>query len=413
MVRAFNIGSGFLIVAILTRGLGPGGYGTYALAQALSSVLSLAMHWGMYTFLTREIAASLAKSEFATAQRLEKFSRVVVLASMPVAASIFISISMALKFLGLFDISTAAIACIICMAAFNSCQQRTSAILSGRGRQLNAQVPEGLIRPALFISFLVTLGWAWNGNSMGALYIYATASAVALAAAAYLTCNSRPDGQPVASGPVPYRKWTLQLPPFALIGMIGIAMANADVLVLFSVLPRTELGQYKLAAVIASIPGNLHSIVISMLMPRAAAAWARGEKAELKSLACLSSRISFAFASFYSVILLIFGNYLIPYIFGSPYDQTYYLSCLLLVPALATTFVGSSFTILNMCGQVRLNSAIALAGLALSLPGLWLFGALWGAEGAAVAAGIATTAMNFAAWVAVKRRVGIRCDAFG
>ncbi len=413
IVRAFNIGSGFLIVGILTRGLGPDGYGFYAFVQALSAVLSLAMHWGLYTFVTREVAASMARSELCRVQALETFSRNVVLASIPAAALVFIGCCAALRSFGMFELPLAVIVCIILLAALNAFQQRSIAILSGRSLQFRAQFPDGLARPALFILLLVVLGSAWNQDATKALYLYAIAAASALALTAYLTFHKRSERAESSLLEVRYREWLGQLPPFVLIGTIGIAMANADVLVLFSILPRSDVGQYKLAAVLASIPTNLHSIVILMLMPRAASAWARGDKAELKSLAVNSSRVAFIFASLYSAVLVIAGPILITYAFGQSYNQVYRLSCFLLVPGLCTTFVGSAFTLLNMCGQAQLNSAIALVGLFLSLITMWAFGALWGADGAAAATVITGFALNAAAWIAVKRRIGIRCDALG
>jgi hypothetical protein len=68
---------------------------------------------------------------------------------------------------------------------------------------------------------------------------------------------------------------------------------------------------------------------------------------------------------------------------------------------------------LNMCGEAQLNSAIALSGLFCSLVALWVFGTLWGADGAAAATIMTGLALNVAAWTAVKRRIGIRCDALG
>ncbi|MCW1400961.1 oligosaccharide flippase family protein [Novosphingobium sp. MW5] len=412
-IRVFSISSGFLIVAILTRGLGPDGYGTYAFVQSFSAVLSLAMHWGIYTFLTREVAASIARSDLERAQAMEAFSRAVVFASIPVVALIFIVCCAALSMLGMFDLPRTIVASIILLAAINACQQRGIAILSGRSRQVGAQIPEGFARPALFITTLLALASIWREDPVTALYFYVFAAATAFAVTSWLTIRTRPSRVPDVVFSVSYREWLGQLPPFALIGMIGIAMANADVLLLFNLLPRSDLGQYKLAAVIASIPANLHSIVISMLMPRAAAAWARGDKAELTSLAHKASRTSFAFAAFYAAALVLVGQSLITYAFGPAYDQAYRLSCLLIVPGLCTTFVGSAFTLLNMCGEAQLNSAIALVGLFCSLISMWAFGTLWGADGAAVATIITALALNVAAWAAVKRRIGIRCDALG
>lgn len=413
IIRAFNIGTGFLTIAILTRGLGPDGFATYAFVQAVAAVLSLSMHWGIYTFLTREVAASTARSEHERTLALEVFSRNVLLASIPSAALVFIGCCAALRNFGIFELSATMIGCIILLAAQNACQQRAVAILSGRSRQVSAQFPEGFARPALFITFLAVLGPVWSKEAAKALYLYAFAAAFTLLITTCLTIRTRKTRCPNALLKVPYREWLGQLPPFVLIGMIGIAMANADVIVLFSVLPRSDLGQYKLAAVIASIPANLHSIVISMLMPRAAAAWARGDKFELTRLAATASKTSFLFATIYSTLLFLIGSYLIEYVFGSNYGRVYYLSCLLLIPVMCTTFVGSAFTILNMCGQAPLNSAIALVGMVGSIVTLWAFGKLWGADGAAAAAIIVGLTTNAAAWVAVKRRLGMRCDAFG
>ncbi|MER8548320.1 oligosaccharide flippase family protein [Mesorhizobium sp. M1169] len=410
LIRFFNIGAGFLTVTVLARYLGPADYGIYAFVIAICGALSLGLHLGLPTLIVREIAANYARGEMRTASAIERFSLRLILSTSSVfaigGAVIMCSPEAISRTGGLEPVIGMAAAISVAMAL----QQRALAILSGRGLLVKAQFSDGIIKPMLLLFSASILFIASSRSVEMALIAFFLGCIGSLLLSRYFISQTQPKpcGFEVRRGQI--GTWLRQLPPFALIGVLGIVQSAADVVILSAFVPIADVGKYKVAALIGAIPANLHSIVVSMLMPRAAAAWARNDKAILSTLAIHASRSSFVAAAAYSIFIVIFGHSLIEVLFGVAYSGIYTVTCVLLLPCLTISFVGSSSTILNMCGESHLNSLIAAGSLAFGLLCMGVFSMLFGAVGTAVAASLTALSISSFSWLAVRRRIGIRCD---
>ncbi|MFM7008640.1 MAG: oligosaccharide flippase family protein [Betaproteobacteria bacterium] len=412
LVRIFTLGSGFLIVTRLTRWLGPEGYGVYALGVSVMMVLSVLIHLGIPTLLTREIAASLAREDRHNARYLEAFSLKLILLMGFAVGTVFIFI---LK-LGLHDsflMIAAPFGWIIALnATVYALQQRSMAILSGRKEQLLSQIPDGVVRPVAMLAILAFITIYDLQNVGAALGAFLTANLLSLLVATCLVARVKPV-QPKAG--VPSRLYDVRvrhIAPFTLLGLIGVAQANADTIILASFLPIKEVSIYKVAAFMGSIPSNIHAVVVGLLLPRAAGAWAMGQRDFLENMSVRASRSAFIFALAYAVTVWLFGRSIIGMAFGAAYTDVYPLACLMVIPPILITAVGSSFSVLNMCHQAHTSSQIAAVALVIAVLGMAVGAAIFGTVGAAWVSILSAAFLSFASWLAVKRKVGVRCDIF-
>jgi stage V sporulation protein B len=412
LVRLFTVGSGFLIVAILTRLLGPEGFGVYVLNISVIMLISVFMHLGLPTLITREIASDLARNKPDVALQLERFSlRLIIFMSLILGIICIITMIYNNKH-SLLGILAPFGSLIVMSAAVFALQQRTMAILSGRKAQLLSQLPDGVVRPLAMLALLPVVAVTYPKNIGLAIGVYLFANVISLVVGTLLVAKARPPKSSQVSEVKPPSDWLWQLPPFLIIGLIGIVQANADTIILASILSIKEVSLYKVAAFIGAISSNFHSVVISLLLPRAAAAWATSDTDTLAKLAVNSSRSAFGVALAYAIVIWLFGDPLIAIIFGRAYADVYALACLLVVPPLITTAVGSSFALLSMCNRASISARLSATGVLIAIVGVIAGGYISGSIGAAIAAIVTTAFLSIASWMAVKRSIGIRCDIF-
>lgn len=412
LVRGCSLSLALLLVPIITRLLGPDGYGQYVLVISASLFLGLFIHLGLPTFITREVAASLAGKSYSKAAGIEVFSLRMILVMSLLCSLVFLLLTNQLSFIEQIGALKPFAFVIIAISIAYALHQRALAILSGRKRMILSQIPEGVLRPIALLALLLVFVDLFPRTLDGILNAYVVATFGSLLVGTWLISRTSPAEQ-YDRAPTTYpSQWLRELPPFTVIGLVGIAQAHGDVLLLAGILPISEVGEYKLAAFIGSIPMMFHAILISMLLPRAAAASAQGDIGQLSKLAIGTSRASFLFALLYAVCVFILGSPAIKIFFGTEFSQVYSIACLTILIPLFTTFVGSSFSMLNMSGNATISSQIALIGLACGLGGMWLGATHWGAQGAAGAAVIGAAISALMSWIAVRARLEIRCDAF-
>jgi O-antigen/teichoic acid export membrane protein len=412
IVRAFTVGSGVLLVTLLARLLGPEAYGIYALSISIVMVLNFFMHLGLPNLITKTIAESIARDNPIVAQEMERFSLRLILI-MIVLVSFIVIVLAKYSVNGTSLALSAPFAWIILASAgAYALQQRSMAILNGRRKQLLSQLPDGLVRPLVMLTMIPLILTIFANNIFYALLTYLLANIIALLVGTILVYRNGDPGIDRSFWSQYSNKWVKNLPPFTVIGLVGIIQANADIIVLSSFLSVKDLSIFKVAAFIGAMPSNIHAVVINLLSPRAVSAWAVGDRNHLEQLAINASRSAFAFAMIYALAIWLFGKPLIVLAFGSEYTNVYPIAALLVVGPLFTTAVGSSFTLLNMCDQASLSSRFSAVAVLLTIGGLAIGGSVFGMTGGAIVIISVTAFLSICSWIAVKRRIGVRCDIF-
>lgn len=409
-VRAFSMFSGLIVVSIFAKGLGPEIYGRYTLCVSLSMTLGILILGGTPTFITREIAADIARKEGTSSKSLERFSLAIITTGFIIFTIIFLILSNYPINWAAFQQLRSHYILIFLSAIAYSIQQWNVSILIGRSRQLMSQLPDGIIKPIAMIVLFEIVVALKIGSVEQALTCYLLGYVISNIAGSYFRLKTLPtkfNEQTKIKW-----SWFRQLPAFSLLSIVSIAQANADIFVLSTLIPIQDLGKYKVASLISTIPGNFNAVVIGLLQPRAAAAWATSDRSTLTNLAIISSRASFIFSLIFTISLFMFGKPLLLLAFGIQFSDIYPLAVMLCLGPVAAASVGSSFSILNMCGKAGLNSIISFSGIICLVVFLHFFTAWWGLIGSAYASLLVSGILAISSWSAVYYSIGIRSDAF-
>jgi O-antigen/teichoic acid export membrane protein len=168
-----------------------------------------------------------------------------------------------------------------------------------------------------------------------------------------------------------------------------------------------EAGLYRLAAQIAGALQIISVALFSVYSAQISTAFHADDRAQAARLARTAARMSTAIALPLAAVLLISGPWLLAQ-FGEGFAGAWPALVILITGQLAFTLTGPCGLVLAMSGNERINLAISITGtlaLLVTTPIAAYFGGL---SGMAACIAIVMLLRNVAAFVVVRRKVGIR-----
>lgn len=415
VIRVVNTLLGVLTVSLFARWMGAEEYGRYVFALTVGLLLSLPLHMGLPTLLTREIAAAIAVGRADVAKGLLTWSLRLIAITTAGLLGLGLAGSGLVWSLGQWQLPTSDLYVIgvsVGIAVTLALQQRSIGILSGMRRLVLSQIPEGMVRPVILLVLGVLALQNWEADYRTILGIYLLASIISMSVGFAFVRHARPASFAEPGRGTIQAHWLWDLLPFTMIAAIATLNNYSDILLLGAMLPLTEVAHYKVATLIGLMPLALHGIGITMLMPRAATAWKQGNLDHLTRLGRQVSRVSFGIALLYGVGFVLLGQQIIDLFLGPEYAKTYQLTLAILLVPLLMTVAGSSITILNMSNHAGITAKIAAAAAVSNVAFGLLFIPLFGVMGAAMSSIVSVGILNVSAWWLVRVRIGVRCDVF-
>jgi O-antigen/teichoic acid export membrane protein len=288
------------------------------------------------------------------------------------------------------------------------------AALRGLNRIVAGQLPEFVIRPALFALLLAGTGLLMGRQFTApvAMALHVAAGLIAFMAGAWLLWRSTPlsvrQAQPHSQGKV----WLASSSLFALIA--GFQMINSQTSTLILGLMETpdQVGVFRVAVQVAPLASfGLHALTM-VVTPRFADLYAQGKMASLERLVIDGSRIVLGVNLIITTVFVLLGKWFFGLVFGPDFTASYPLLLILLVGEVVSSATGSPGHLLLMTGNERETvngiGAAAAVNLALNL----LLVPLWGIRGAAIATATSVIVSNVLLWRAARKRLGINSLAF-
>jgi O-antigen/teichoic acid export membrane protein len=404
-----------LLAIVLARMLGPAGYGTYTYVFALVSLLAISAQIGLPSLVVRETAKAHATKQWGTMRGLWRWSSLAV--SM-------ISVLLALLGLGI---------CGLVADRFTSTQLNTfvfglvlvplvalgdlrGAALRGLRRVVIGQLPEFVLRPGI----LILLIWAGSKYLAPAILspslamgLNAAAALLAFAIGATMLWRTRPIE--LATMPQPeyaMRAWLAAAFPLALVSGMQLINQNTDIIMLGLFNNAEEVGVYKVVVTCATLVAFGLQTINMVITPHFARLHAQGDRERLQRLATMSARAILIFALPVVLILEIFGDKVLLYMFGKEYISGQVPLAILAIGQLVNAGMGSVGSLLTMTGHERDTArGVVIAAIVNVILNL-IFIPLFGITGAAVVAVITLIVWNILLWRAVHRRLGIESMAF-
>jgi len=412
LVQVFNL---FLVMAlgiVLARGLGAEGYGIYAYAFALMTLLMVFAELGMPILLLREIAASQARRDWpylrgvlVRAIQIVFFSAV-ILAGIAALVLWFLSDDMSVN-------QRNTLICVIALLPIIAIFRTIMAVLKGLQHVVKAQAVEMLLRSVLVLLGVggVFVFFSEMRLPQYAMLVQLVSGIGVLCVAAVLLYRYLPRSVFTTTSKYKTRQWLASSVPLTLIGGAGIINSQTDILMLGYFQSPEEVGIYRVAVQGAVLVAVGLQVANAVIAPQFARIYAQGDHERLQRLVTVSARIILLVAMPVALILIFAGGAIAGWVFGSEFTQSQTPMAILAAGQLVNATMGSVGFLLNMTGHERdvARTLLITAGLNILL-NLFLI-PLFGMGGAASATAISLVVWNIMLYKIVKKRIGINSTA--
>jgi len=416
-VGAINLAEraiGILLGIMLARWLGAEGYGTYAYVMAWVVILNIPAQFGLPDLLMRDLAVARADhAQTSFRALLQRSVRLVLVFSLLTAALGLALTELLVTAPG--DNLKLPLIIGLCGLPILSLLGVYGAAWRGLGRPLGTQIFSGLM-PTTTVLLLTAGAMSMldqgNNATVALLCRFLGISAALIATLLFLARHLMrlEKAQSEALGSV---RETLQSAlPFMFLTGAFIIMSRTDVVMIGVLASQREVGLFNAGLQAALLADLGLSISNSIVAPEFARLNANGEQSQLQYLAASTARIVLVFGLAILAILTLFGNALLGLMFGAEFQAAYNAMIILVIGRCISLLFGEPGFLLNMTGNqsltLRLVAGTAVLNIALNA----ILIPFAGIEGAALSTSIALVTWRILAYLAVWRRLGIRCGAF-
>jgi O-antigen/teichoic acid export membrane protein len=406
---------GFVLAILLARALGPEGYGVYAFALAIVSLLAIPTQLGLPQLVVRETAKAQAAEQWGLMRGLWRWSTLVVW--------LFSSIVLGLAFVSLWllgdrlnDMTHATLVMGLLLVPLLALSNLPSAALTGLRHVIAGQLPEPVLLASLTVLLCLVVFLPFSTQpltSATAIGFHTMASTIAFCFGVWLLRRTRP--KELASRPAPVytaHAWLVSAWPLALTAGLAVINGQVGILLLGFFAPAKDIGIYKVCVATATLISFGLTAVNQVVMPYFARLYAQRDRVLLQRLVTQSTRVILVIAVPVTLFFMIYGKTLLIVAFGSEYAAGYTALIILAVGQLIYASMGSVGVLLNMTGHehdtLRGVAVSAVINVLLGLIMIPPFGLL----GAAIATASTLIIWNNLLRRAVWKRIQIETMAF-
>nr|WP_301289184.1 flippase [Natronocella acetinitrilica] len=400
----------FAVAVVLARALGAAGYGVYAFALAIVTLLAIPAQVGLPQLVVRETARAQVEERWARMRGLWTWSTVFVLAFSAVLLVPFvIAWTVGIPFLS--EDRASALLWGLLLVPLLALGQLRGAALHGLRRVVLGQLPEHIIRPALLVIFtliVIVLPLSYPLDAAGAMALHLLAAAIAFVFGAWLLLRHIPEQlHGLRTREYDARVWLSAAWPLALLGGMHVINHSAAVVVLGFFATDADVGVYRIVAQAATLVSFGLTALTQVVMPHFSRLHREGDYHRLQQLVTQSARAILLLSLPPAIVFVLFGEWILAVVFGEEFAVGYVALVILVSGQLVHAAMGPVAILLNMTGHEKDSlkgvATAAVLNVALNLSLVPLFGL----EGAAVAMALTLTTWNLLLRRAVMRRLGL------
>jgi O-antigen/teichoic acid export membrane protein len=403
-------GLNLVISILLARLLGADGYGAYAYAIAVVSLLSVFSLLGFDRLLVRQIAIYKMKAAYPLLRGILRWTSLVAfLVGLAFTILLFFFLPAVAPH---FDPRiTAALRIAAFMLPFVALAKLRQAAMQGLGHLTTGLLPEMIIQPALFIFLLLIVQTRFQLDVALVMSLQLLACVSVYFFGAVQLRLKTPAQAKSALPAYRWQSWLRSGLPILFIGGVGIINSRVDTLMLGAMTNAASVGIYVVAArgaeviLVALITAN------AAISPVLAELYESGQKERMQVLVVRSSRVVLLAALPLAAVFVLFGPWLLSF-FGPEFVSGSRTLTILSVSQLLHVTIGSAVPLLVMTGHERPAAMAVASGAFLNLFLNWLLIPLWGMEGAALASGTSIVLSTLILSAIVSQRLGIRGHPF-
>lgn len=390
---------------VLARTLGVEGYGAYALALSIMTIVAIPVHVGLPTLVLRETASSDAKGELGRMKGIWAWASRIVF-----AASILVLVFSGLVWWLLPGFVSAPLAVAFLLIPLIALGGLRAAALRGLRKIGWGQLPENILRPGVLVLLLLGAGAIWPGTLQPehAMALHVMASIIAFGAGGWLLLKSQPKGLRDAPADMSQSlAWRTALIPMALVGGLQVLNQNVGVVVLGALSTEVDVAIFRVALSASALILFGLQIVTPTFEPYFVRYHQNGDAAGLQRIAMTSAVAGFVITLPLAAGFLLGGEWLLTLLYGAEFAPAYPVLAVMTVGQLLRVYFGSCESIAMLTGQERQGlfvwSVAALAGAIMAVP----LSLVFGATGAAVAAASTLVILRASQWWLLRRKLGI------
>ena len=391
----------FVITLLLSRLLGPEGYGAYAFAIAWGLLLAPFASLGLFPLVVRKLATYRVREDWSRARGLlRRSNQAVLVASLAVtgtAAAVSIVVDWPKP--PLFEPTLVALA-IVPLIALVLLRQ---AAMQAFGAVVLARVPETLVVPLLMIVLVLLLETTLSSELSATSAVGAQAAAAACAAllGAYLLRRTLPNEVRRAAPLDETRAWLVGALPILVAIGIGALNVQAATILTGSIAGPEEAGIFSVASRIAALLPFLLLAATPSLMPTIAVLHERGQSEALQRVVIRGARLVFLGSLPLAIAAIVFAEPVLK-LFGLDFEAgvtALRIMCLGQLVNVATGFAGVILLMIGETGQLTWSVAAGPAvNLVLSAALIPAFGAVGAAVGTAASIATMNVLMTYLLW---------------
>jgi len=388
---------------VLARMLGPEGYGVYAYAFAIMSLLMVVAEAGVPTLLMREIAASQGRAQWGLLRgALRRGAQFVALAATTVSLfGLFVLWWFADSLRPEVLYTTALMLLVLPVSAL--CKTVAHALF-GLHRVLVGQTLDLLIRPFLVLIILAALFLAWPEQRQPhvAMAVQLLSAMVVLLIGALVLWRFLPHESRTTAAEYQSRQWLKSALPFTLIGGAGIINSQTDIIMIGWFMTSEDVGIYRVVSQGALLVSFVLHAAIAVLGPAFSALYAKGDLKGLQKLYKRSTRIVMLLTLPLVCVFVFMGGDLLGLVFGPEYVGGAPALAILSIGFFANIYFGAIGTLLQMIGEEKATAYLLWIASILNIIMNLLLIPPFGLVGASLATAMTLFFYHTALWVRYK-----------
>ena len=393
---------------VLARTLGPDGYGVYAYAFAIMSLLMVAAEAGVPTLLMREVAASQGRGEWGLLRgALRRGAQFVTLVATTVSMLGLLILAWFIDSLRPEVLYTTALMLLVLPVA--ALCKTVAHAMRGLHRVVVGQAVDMLIRPLLVLTIIAAVFMVWpeQREPYVAMAAQLLGALVVLLIGTLVLRRVLPEDSRAAAPEYKSRQWLKSALPFTLIGGAGIINNQADIIMLGWFMESDDVGIYRVAVQGATLVGFCLQAVSAVVAPQFSRLHAQGDTKRLQRLVTNSTRAVLAAALPIALVFMVGGGAIAGHVFGGEYAAAYPSLAILAAGQLTLAVLGLTGPLVSMTGFEKIVSTAmwlsAFANIVLNLVLIPSFGL----NGAAMATVFTVFGWHVFLFMLSKKRLGV------
>lgn len=353
----------FLLGVVLARSMGAEAFGVYTFIYAIIRLIAIPTQLGLPNLLLRYIAKYQIDNRWSNIKAILKFTNIIV----GITSFVVMIISFSLLYFGFIQFDNAKYYTFLCGLALLpviALGAIRGAALRGLRLIVLGLVPETIVKPFLLISFVLMAYWIKDGfiSSVDGMMFNFAASFLAYVLGAYWLLKYLPENVKKAKPDYKMKEWIHVALPFFITGGVQIIMGKIDIVLLGILTTSESLGIYEVAYKGAALVSFSIGAFNYVLAPYFSRYFSNSQIKELQNIATFAVIINFTIALIIASVLIVFGEPILSYIFGTEYVDGYTVLVIMSVSHLFNVASGSVALLLNMTGmekQVLISMTIA------------------------------------------------------